>query len=135
MAFGVSGSTRGGAVSARSGTKMDPREEHYNLDPGAGIYRPVQRRLTVSAGPGLISAELVTASEYTRFNDSSKQCEGVSFKSKGTVGLPADLTANAIAVVEDNIRMGFNLDKPTKLRLVATILADLDIVRSEEHTS
>jgi hypothetical protein len=129
MTFAVAGATRSGAVSVRSGSKADPKDENFNVDPGDNIYRPVQRRLTRSAGTGLISAQLVTSSEFTRFADN--KCEGVAFKSEGTIGLPNDLSGVALGVVEDNIRMGLRFEKGMKVRLQATVLADLDIVEIE----
>jgi hypothetical protein len=129
MTFAVAGATRGGAVSVRSGLKADPKDENFNVDSGEGIYRPVQRRLTRSAGPGLISAQLVTSSEFTRFADN--KCEGVSFKSEGTIGLPDDLSSVSLGVVEDNIRMSLRFEKGMKVRLQAAVLADLDIVEIE----
>src|SRR5579862_2886367 len=131
MSFPVGGSTRAGAVSVRGANKENPREQSFNLDPGAGIYRPVDRKLAVSMGAGSISAELQTSSEFMRFNDSTKRCDGLVFKSKGTVGLPSDLSVTAMGVVEDNIRMGFRVEKNGKLHLVARVLADLDIVEIE----
>src|SRR5258706_5330790 len=129
MTFAVAGATRSGAVSVRSGSKADPKDENFNVDPGSGIYRPLQRRLNVSSGPGLISAELVSSSEFTRFGDN--KCEGVTFKSEGTIRLPGDLSAVALGVVEDNVRMGLRFEKGIKVRLQATVLADLDIVEIE----
>ena len=129
MKFPVGGSTRGGAVSVRIGDK-DGQDEHYNLDPGSGIYQPVKRRLSRGA-PGQLSALLETSSEFLRFTDNNKQCEGITFKSEGTVGLPANLSMTGIAVVEDNIRMGLRFEKGMKIRLQATVLADLDIVEIE----
>jgi len=131
MSFPVGGSTRGGAVSVRGAHKENPREQSFNLDPGAGIYRPVDRKLSVSMGAGSISAELQTSSEFTRFNDNTKRCDGLVFKSKGTVVLPSDLSVTALGVVEDNIRMGFRVEKSMKLHLAARVLADLDIVEIE----
>lgn len=129
MTFAVGGATRAGAVSVRSGSKSDPKQEDFNVDPGSGIYRPIQRRLAVSAGSGLISAELSTSSEFLRF--ANNQCEGVTFQSEGTIRLPNDLSAVALGVVEDNVRMGLRFDKGIKVRLQATVLADLDIVEIE----
>src|SRR5579872_5869878 len=116
MSFPVGGSTRAGAVSVRGANNENPREQSFNLDPGAGIYRPVDRKLAVSMGAGSISAELQTSSEFMRFNDSTKRCDGLVFNSKGTVGLPSDLSVPAMGVVEDNIRMGFRVEKNGKLQ-------------------
>ena len=129
MTFAVGSANRAGAVSARSGTKSDPREESFNVDPGSGIYRPIQRRMSVSAGSGLIAAEMATSSEFIRF--ANNKCEGVTFMSEGTIRLPNDLAAVALGVVEDNVRLGLRFEKGIKVRLQATVLADLDIVEIE----
>jgi hypothetical protein len=128
MTFAVGSANRAGAVSARSGSK-DAREESFNVDPGSGIYRPVQRRMSVSAGSGLIGAEIATSSEFIRF--ANNKCEGITFMSEGTIRLPVDLSTVAMGVVEDNVRLGLRFDKGIKVRLQATVLADLDIVEIE----
>jgi hypothetical protein len=129
MPFAVGGATRAGAVSVRSGPKSDAKEESFNVDPGSGIYRPLRRHVAVSSGPGLISAELSTQSEFIRF--ANNKCEGVTFQSAGIIRLPNDLSAVALGVVEDNVRMGLRFEKGIKVRLQATVLADLDIVEIE----
>jgi hypothetical protein len=129
MTFAVGSANRAGAVSARSGTKSDAREESFNVDPGSGIYRPVQRRMSVSAGSGLIGAEMATSSDFIRF--ANNKCEGVTFMSEGTIRLPVDLSAVAMGVVEDNVRLGLRFEKGIRVRLQATVLADLDIVEIE----
>jgi hypothetical protein len=128
MKLRVSTDNRSGAVTAKAG-KADARDSNYNIDPGSGRYRKVTRTLSESAGSGggQISVTLETSSDFVGFQKESYECDSLTFKSVGTIKLPQDAAAQAMAVVQDSISMGFRVEKPCKVHLTATVLSDMDV--------
>ena len=127
MKLRVSSDNRSGSVSVKVG-KPDAREESYNIDPSKR-YVKIARTLSQRAGSGAgeIVSTVETSSEYVGFQRDSYECDSLNFKSVGTIKLPADAAAQALGVVHDSISMGFRVEKPCKVRLVATALSDMDV--------
>jgi hypothetical protein len=128
MKFLTNSDNRGGNVLAQAGSKSDPRQGGYNVDPGENQFGRVARKLTQSDGSGnsAISATLDTSSEFQGYAQGS--CTGLTFSSKGMVTLPGDQTSTAMGIVQDRISMGVRIKDAGKVRLVASVVADLDIV-------
>jgi len=128
MKFLTNSDNRGGRVSAQAGKQSDPRESGYNIDPGENEFARVDLNLTQSDGSGAsaLSASLDTFSEFQGYSRGA--CNGLSFSSKGTVTLPGDLSSATVGIVQDRISMGVRIPEAGKVRLVASVVADLDIV-------
>ncbi len=129
LRFGVNSDNRGGAVTVQAGGgESDPRTNSYNNDPGENPYGKIQRRLSETDGTGSkqVSATLVTSSEFVGY--SKGECSGLSFVSQGSVALPGDSSAVALGIVQDRIEMGIRIQQTGKVRLKASVVADLDIV-------
>jgi hypothetical protein len=126
MRIRVNGDNRTGSVSVKSGTKSEPREEDYNIDPSLR-YRKIDRVLTRKAGSGnaTVSATLETKSEFLSYADG--ECNGLWFHSKTTIEGPQDPAAIAQGIVHESIWMNFRLEKPCKIELDAHVTSDLDI--------
>jgi hypothetical protein len=128
MKFLTNSDNRGGNVLAQAGTKADPRQSGYNVDPGENEFGRIARKLTQldGAGTAAISATLDTVSEFQGYAQGA--CKGLTFSSKGMVTLPGDPSSTAMGIVQDRISMGVRIMKKGKVRLVASVVADLDIV-------
>lgn len=126
MKFRVGGDNRNGSVSVKSGSKGEPRDDNYNIDPSQK-YRRLSRVLSEKAGSGnaIVSATLDTSSDYNGY--ANNECDGLSFRSKGTITPPQDPAAVAVAIVQESIWMNIRIDKPCKVELVASVNSDLDI--------
>jgi len=126
--FGVNADNRAGMVSAQVGNQSDPRSEAYNIDPGENQYSRIDRRLSVSddVGGAAVSASLETKSEFSDY--SKGRCAGLRFWSRGSVQPPANAAISAIGVVQESIQMGLRIEQPGKVRLTASVTADVDIV-------
>lgn len=81
MKFRVGGDNRSGSVSVKSGTKGEPRDDNYNIDPSRR-YRKLSRVLSEKAGSGnaIVSATLETSSDFNGYAD--HECDGLSLHSK-----------------------------------------------------
>lgn len=128
MKLRVSVDNRGGSVSAKAG-KSDPRDDNYNIDPGSGRYGKVTRTLsqTNGSGAGQVSVSLETSSEFVGFRKDVYECDSLTFKSVGTIKLPSDAATQAVGVVQDSIAMGFRVERACRLRLVASVISDMDV--------
>ena len=128
MKLRVSTDNRGGAVTAKVGSRGDARDDNYNIDPSRR-YGKLARTLSVTdgSGAGQISSTLDTSSEFVGFVKDSYECDSLTFKSVGTIRLPSDAAAAALGVVQDSISLGFRVEKPCKVRLTATVLSDMDV--------
>ena len=126
MKFGVGGDNRNGSVSVKSGSKGEPRDDNYNIDPSRK-YRKLSRVLSEKAGSGnaIVSATLDTSSDFNGY--ANLECDGLSFHSKGTITPPQDSAAVAVGIVQESIWMNIRIDKPCKVELVASVNSDLDI--------
>lgn len=126
MKFRVGGDNRNGSVSVKSGNKGEPRDDNYNIDPSLR-YRKFARVLSEKAGSGnaTVSATLDTSSDFLSY--ANGECNGLWFRSKGTIGPPQDPAAVAVGIVQESIWMNFRIDKPGKIELDASVVSDLDI--------
>lgn len=126
MKFRVGGDNRSGSVSVKSGTKGEPRDDNYNIDPSRR-YRKLSRVLSEKAGSGntIVSATLETSSDFNGYAD--HECDGLSLHSKGTITPPQDPAAVAVGIIQESIWMNIRIDKPCKVELVASVNSDLDI--------
>ena len=127
MKLRVASDNRSGSVTAKVG-KPDAREDNYNIDPSKR-YSKITRKLSERAGSGAgeIVSTVETSSEYVGFQKDSYECDSLTFKSVATIKLPTDEKAEALGVVHDSVAMGFRVEKPCKVRLVATALSDMDV--------
>lgn len=126
MKFRVGGDNRSGSISVKSGNKGEPRDDNYNIDPSRK-YRKLSRVLSEKAGSGntIVSATLDTSSDFIGY--ANGECDGLSFKSKGTITPPQDSAAVAVGIVQESIWMNIRIDKPCKVELAASVNSDLDI--------
>ena len=129
MRLRVSTDNRGGAVTAKAGSRGDARDSNYNVDPGTGRYRKLTRSLSESAGSGAgqITVTLETSSDFAGFVKDSYECDSLTFKSVGTIKLPQDAAAEALGVVQDSISLGFRVERACKVHLTASVLSDMDV--------
>lgn len=128
MKLRASTDNRGGSISVKAGGG-DTRDDYYNLDPGAGLYRKLTRTLSERAGsgPGQMEVTLETSSEFVGFVRDSYECDSLTFRSVGTIRLPQDASAAATGVVQDSVSLGFRVEKACKVHLTATVLSDMDV--------
>ena len=128
MKFIAGGDNRNGSISVKSGTRGEPRDENYNVT-SENKYKKFNRVLEQRAGTGAatIVVRLETSSEYLGFNKDTYECQGLTFKSKGTVELPQDQTVSGHGIVNESIWMNIRISQPGKVQLVASVIADLDI--------
>ena len=128
MKLRVTVDNRGGAVTAKAGSRGDARDDNYNIDPSKR-YAKLTRTLseTSGSGTGQISSTLETSSEFVGFVKDSYECNSLAFRSVGTIKIPSDPAAVALGVVQDSISMGFRVEKSCKVRLTATVLSDMDV--------
>ena len=128
MKLRVSTDNRGGAVTAKAGSRGDARDDNYNIDPSKR-YGKLTRTLSVAdgAGTGQVSSTLETSSEFVGFVKDSYECDSLAFKSVGTIKIPSDPAAVTVGVVQDSISLGFRVEKACKVHLTATVLSDMDV--------
>jgi hypothetical protein len=128
MKFLTNSDNRGGKVLAQAGGASDPRESGYNVDPGENEFARIARKLTQSDGSGTsaLSATLDTASEFQGYAQGA--CKGLTFSSRGIVTLAGDRSLSALGIVQDRISMGVRIVEAGKVRLVASVVSDLDVV-------
>lgn len=128
MKLRVTVDNRGGAVTAKAGSRGDARDDSYNLDPSRR-YGKLTRTLseTSGSGAGQISSTLETSSEFVGFVKDSYECDSLAFRSVATVRLPSDAAAEALGVVQDSIAMGFRVERACRLRLTAAVMSDMDV--------
>src|SRR5262245_33358127 len=102
MRIRLAGDNRNGSVSVRSGAKGDSRDDNYNIDPSK-LYRKIERVLSQKSGSGnaTITATLDTRSEFLSYADN--ECNGLWFRSKGTIEPPKDPAAVAQGIVQESI--------------------------------
>lgn len=123
MTFLLDSDNRNGRVKADSGS--DDRTQRYNTPDEHGLVR---RTLTASrpSGDGVIETSVETFSEY--LGKTSFSCTGVTFRSKGSIRVPERPAAGGLASIEDRIAMGIRIPEAGRVRLVASVVSDLDIV-------
>src|ERR1044072_4394025 len=128
MKLRVSTDNRGGAVTAKAGSRGDARDDNYNIDPSKR-YGKLTRTLSVAdgAGTGQVRSTLETSSEFVGFVKDSYECDSLAFKSVGTIKIPSDPAAVTVGVVQDSISLGFRVEKACKVHLTATVLSDMDV--------
>ncbi|HWS89266.1 MAG TPA: hypothetical protein VN282_19995 [Pyrinomonadaceae bacterium] len=128
MKLRVTVDNRGGAVTAKAGSRGDARDDNYNIDPSRR-YSTLTRTLseTASAGGVQITSTLETSSEFVGFVKDSYECDSLAFRSLGTIRLPSDAAAEALGVVQDSIALGFRVERACKLRLTASVVSDMDV--------
>ena len=126
MKFRVGGDNRNGSISVKSGSKGEPRDEYYNIDPSKKYVR-LSRVLSQKSGSGnaVVSATLDTSSDFVGY--ANNECDGLSFRSKGTITPPQDSAVVAVGIVQESIWMNIRIDKPCKVELAASVNSDLDI--------
>ena len=128
MKLRVTVDNRGGAVTAKAGSRGDARDANYNLDPSKR-YAKLTRTLSESSGSGgaQISSTLETSSEFVGFVKDSYECDSLAFRSVATIKLPSDPAAVALGVVQDSIAMGFKVEQACKVHLTASVISDMDV--------
>ena len=119
---------RGGAVTAKAGSRGDARDDNYNIDPSKR-YVKLARTLSVTDGPDAkqISSTLETTSEFVGFAKDSYECDSLAFKSVGAIKLPSDPAAEALGVVQDSIALGFKVERPCRVHLFVYVMSDMDV--------
>ena len=128
MKLRVTVDNRGGAVTAKAGSRGDARDDSYNIDPSRR-YGKFARTLseTSGAGAGQINSTLETSSEFVGFVKDSYECDSLAFRSVGTIRLPSDAAAEALGVVQDSIALGFRVERACRLHLTASVISDMDV--------
>ncbi|HEV7891856.1 MAG TPA: hypothetical protein VGP08_14530 [Pyrinomonadaceae bacterium] len=128
MKLRVTVDNRGGAVTAKAGSRGDARDANYNIDPSKR-YAKLTRTLSETSGSGgaQISSTLETSSEFVGFVKDSYECDSLAFRSAGTVKLPSDPAAEALGVVQDSIALGFRVERTCRVHLTATVMSDMDV--------
>ena len=128
MKLRVTVDNRGGAVTAKAGSRGDARDANYNIDPSKR-YAKLTRTLSEASGSGgaQISSMLETSSEFVGFVKDSYECDSLAFRSLGTIKLPSDAAATALGVVQDSIALGFRVERACKLHLTASVISDMDV--------
>jgi hypothetical protein len=128
MKLRVTVDNRGGAVTAKAGSRGDARDANYNIDPSKR-YSKLTRTLSETSGSGgaQISSTLETSSEFVGFVKDSYECDSLTFRSLGTIKLPSDAAAVALGVVQDSIALGFRVERACKLHLTASVISDMDV--------
>src|SRR5581483_402387 len=134
MKFIAGGDNRNGSISVKSGTRGEPRDENYNVT-SENKYKKFNRVLEQRAGTGAatIVVRLETSSEYLGFNKDTYECQGLTFKSKGTVELPQDQTVSGHGIVNESIWMNIRIQEIGEVQLTAWVLSDLDIAEVSLH--
>src|SRR5215213_6440147 len=128
MKLRVTVDNRGGAVTAKAGSRGDARDANYNIDPSKR-YARLTRTLSEASGSGgtQLSSTLETSSEFVGFVKDSYECDSLAFRSLGTIRLPSDAAATALGVVQDSIALGFRVERACKLHLTASVISDMDV--------
>ena len=128
MKLRVTVDNRGGAVTAKAGSRGDARDDNYNIDPSKR-YAKLTRTLSQTGGSGgsQISSTLETSSEFAGFNKEVYECDSLAFRSVGTIKLPSDPAAEALGVVQDSIALGFRVERACRVHLTATVMSDMDV--------
>jgi len=128
MKLRVTVDNRGGAVTAKAGSRGDARDANYNIDPSKR-YSKLARTLSESSGSGgsQITSTLETSSEFVGFVKDSYECDSLAFKSVATIKLPSDSAAEALGVVQDSIALGFKVERACKVHLFVYVMSDMDV--------
>ena len=128
MKLRVTVDNRGGAVTAKAGSRGDARDDNYNIDPSRR-YAKLTRTLSEASGSGgaQITSTLETSSEFVGFVKDSYECDSLAFRSVGTIKLPSDAAAEALGVVQDSVALGFRVERACRLRLTASVVSDMDV--------